>query len=107
MTVYGLRHSFATHCKELGMDREVLAKLMGHTDYSTTQKYYIHISTERKIAELKQIQEKERKTIKLLKTEDLSELESYNEVNFEQMNEKGVEIDENDKIKSTFLSALA
>ena len=42
-----------------------------------------------------------------LKTEDLSELESYNEVNFEQMNENGVEIDENDKIKSTFLSALA
>ena len=51
--------------------------------------------------------EKECKTIKLLKAEDLSELELYNEVNFEQMNEKGVEIDENDKIKSTFLSALA
>ena len=43
LTVYGLRHFFATHCKELGMEAEVVAKLMGHTEYETTQKYYIHV----------------------------------------------------------------
>jgi len=44
LTVYGLRHSFATHCKELGMESEVLMVIMGHAEYSTTVKYYIGIS---------------------------------------------------------------
>ena len=43
MVIYGLRHSFATHCRNLGVKSEILAKLMGHSEYETTQKYYIHI----------------------------------------------------------------
>ena len=72
LTVYGLRHSFATHCKELGMEAEVLAKLMGHTEYETTQKYYVHISKSRKIDALMKIQEKERNGLKKLKIEDIT-----------------------------------
>lgn len=106
LTVYGLRHSFATHCKELGMDAEVLAKLMGHTEYETTQKYYIHVSKQRKVDALMKIQEKERKGFKNLKIEDITELENYTNQTFEDFSNNGIEIDEKDKIKSTFLSAL-
>ena len=107
LTVYGLRHSFATHCKELGMEPEVLAKLMGHTEYETTQKYYIHVSKKRKVDALMRIQEKERKGFKKLKMDDIVELERYNKQSFEDFNNNGIEIESNAKIKSTFLSALA
>ena len=45
---YGLRHSFATYCSEMGMEEIVLMRLMGHTDFQTTQKYYIRVSAKRK-----------------------------------------------------------
>lgn len=45
---YGLRHSFATFCSESGMEEIVLMRLMGHTDFQTTQKYYIRVSAKRK-----------------------------------------------------------
>ena len=48
MTPYGLRHSFASFCSEKDMDQLVLMKLMGHSDFNTTQKYYISISNKRK-----------------------------------------------------------
>lgn len=48
MTPYGLRHSFATFCSESGMEEIVLMRLMGHTDFQTTQKYYIRVSAKRK-----------------------------------------------------------
>lgn len=48
MTPYGLRHSFATFCSEQGMDEVVLMRLMGHSDFNTTQKYYICVSSKRK-----------------------------------------------------------
>lgn len=107
LTVYGLRHSFATHCRELGMEPEVLAKLMGHTEYETTQKYYVHISKQKKIDALKRVQEKERNGFKKLKMDDIIELERYNMQSFEDFNNYGIKIDMNSKIKSTFLSALA
>lgn len=107
LTVYGLRHSFATHCREMGMEPEVLAKLMGHTEYETTQKYYIHVSKSRKVNALMKVQEKERNGFKKLKLEDIVELENYNKQNFEDLNNYGVEIEADSKIKSTFLSALA
>jgi integrase len=107
ITVYGLRHSFATHCKELGMEPEVLSKLMGHTEYETTQKYYIHVSKKRKVDALMKVQEKERKGFKKLKMNDIMELERYNQQSFEDFNNYGIEIDSDAKIKSTFLSALA
>ena len=52
MTVYGLRHSFATFYAENGMYESVLAMIMGHSDPSTTKKYYIHISEKRKRLEM-------------------------------------------------------
>lgn len=107
LTVYGLRHSFATHCKELGMEAEVLAKLMGHTEYETTQKYYIHVSKKRKVDAIMRVQERERKGFKKLNENDIIELERYNKQSFEDFNNFGIEIDANAKIKSTFLSALA
>lgn len=107
LTVYGLRHSFATHCKELGMEPEVLAKLMGHTEYETTQKYYIHVSKKRKVDALMRVQEKERNGFKKLKMDDIVELERYNKQSFEDFNNFGIEIESNSKIKSTFLSAFA
>lgn len=48
LTPYGLRHSFATFMSEQGMDDIVLMKIMGHSDFRTTQKYYIFVSDERK-----------------------------------------------------------
>ena len=57
MTVYGFRHSFATLMSEQGMDREVLRELMGHSEFETTDFYYIHISEERKKKEFERIHE--------------------------------------------------
>lgn len=48
MTPYRLRHSFASFCSEKDMDQLVLMKFMGHSDFNTTQKYYISISNKRK-----------------------------------------------------------
>lgn len=48
VTPYGLRHSFATYCSENGMEEIVLMKLMGHSNFETTQKYYIKVSAKRK-----------------------------------------------------------
>lgn len=48
VTPYGLRHSFATYCSEHGMEEIVLMKLMGHSNFETTQKYYIKVSAKRK-----------------------------------------------------------
>ena len=59
IVLYGLRHSFATHCRNLGMPPEVLALLMGHTEYETTQKYYIHVSSQQKMDEMLKIQKQD------------------------------------------------
>ena len=52
MTVYGLRHSYATLCSTEGVPPEVLHILMGHSDFDTTRRYYIHISETRKQQEM-------------------------------------------------------
>lgn len=58
MTVYGLRHSFATLNSEKGMDKEVLREIMGHADFETTEFYYIFISDKRKQEEFKKASDK-------------------------------------------------
>lgn len=48
ITTYGLWHSFATLYYIMGMSLEVLNVIMGHANFDTTRKYYIHITKERK-----------------------------------------------------------
>lgn len=46
ITAHGLRHSFATYQVHKKIDRAYLQYLMGHTDYRTTDKYYVHLHEE-------------------------------------------------------------
>ena len=59
MTVYGLRHSFATLCSSEGMPPEVLHIIMGHSDFDTTRRYYIHITEARKQQEMLKLYNKQ------------------------------------------------
>ena len=59
MTVYGLRHSYATLCSTEGVPPEVLHILMGHSDFDTTRRYYIHISEARKQQEMLKLYNKQ------------------------------------------------
>lgn len=76
MVIYGLRHSFATHCRNLGVKPEVLARLMGHTEYETTQKYYIHISQKQKKEALKEVQNKDIQNYLDKENKDLEHLQN-------------------------------
>ena len=52
---YSLRHSFATFCCENGMRELILMKLMGHTDFQTTQQYYVFVSSKMKQTEMAKV----------------------------------------------------
>ena len=67
LTTYGLRHSFATLCSTLGMPPEVLHVIMGHADFDTTRKYYIHITEERKKNEMLKLYRQQNSELELQK----------------------------------------
>ncbi len=79
MTVYGLRHSFATLCASEGMNPDVLHTLMGHSSYSSTRTYYIHVSEEWKHKEMLNIYNKQ------YTSEELAELNSENQNSLERL----------------------
>src|SRR6185312_4389575 len=41
---YCWRHTFGTRAAQSGMDRYSLARLMGHSSPSVTDKYYVHVT---------------------------------------------------------------
>lgn len=45
--VHDLRHAFATHCLEAGMDIYHLSKVLGHKSVKTTEEYYAHLRTDK------------------------------------------------------------
>jgi integrase/recombinase XerD len=46
---YSLRHSYATHLWEQGVDVLIIKELLGHKYIETTYKYYIHLISKFKI----------------------------------------------------------
>lgn len=52
---YVLRHSFATYCFEKGMKELILMKIMGHSSFLTTHKYYVMVSKKIKQREMEEV----------------------------------------------------
>ena len=52
---YDLRHSFATYCYEYGMKELTLMKIMGHSSFETTHKYYIRVTKKVKQREMAEV----------------------------------------------------
>jgi integrase len=48
--IYTWRHTFGTRCAESGVDRYTLARWMGHSSPSITDRYYVHISARHEVA---------------------------------------------------------
>lgn len=42
LNFHALRHTFATRCREAGIDIKILSKILGHSSYHTTQDIYVH-----------------------------------------------------------------
>ena len=50
---HATRRTFATRCAEKGVDAKTLSELMGHSDISTTLRYYVHPSMSHKEESIK------------------------------------------------------
>ena len=47
-----LRHTFATNCRENGMDAKCLSEILGHSDVKITLNKYVHPSYEQKLKQI-------------------------------------------------------
>lgn len=45
-TPHATRHTYASHARKSGMPPEILQKILGHADYSTTANIYVHTDIE-------------------------------------------------------------
>lgn len=72
------------------MKSDILALLMGHTEYETTQKYYIHISSKQKKEELKKVQEQDIQNYLGKENKDLTHLQN----NLNQYNKTASNLEE-------------
>ena len=54
--LHALRHTYATRSLESGIDMRVLQELMGHSSMSVTADVYSHVLLERKVEEMKKLE---------------------------------------------------
>lgn len=45
-TPHATRHTYASRARRAGMPPEILQKILGHADYSTTANIYVHTNAE-------------------------------------------------------------
>lgn len=50
-----LRHTFATHCIEVGVDVKTLSEILGHADVNMTLNHYVHSSLDMKKREMERL----------------------------------------------------
>lgn len=55
MTPYNCRHTYATKAVEAGVKPEILQKILGHADYSTTVDIYTHLDADAIISEASKV----------------------------------------------------
>ncbi len=51
-TFHALRHTFATRCVELGFDTKSLSEILGHSNVTTTLRFYVHPTIRQKKAQM-------------------------------------------------------
>ena len=54
-TFHSFRHTFGTNLSRMGVQIEDTSKLLGHADVSTTSKYYVDVSAQRKLEAVEKI----------------------------------------------------
>ena len=54
-TIHSLRHTFITRQHERGIDDKAIQKWAGHSNVSTTQKIYIHLTTEHERLQIEKV----------------------------------------------------
>ena len=57
LTPHCTRHTFASLMDSAGMDKDILARIIGHTDPKTTSEYYIHKKSKELVQEMLRISE--------------------------------------------------
>ncbi len=57
LTPHCTRHTFASLMDSAGMDKEILARIMGHTNYKITSDYYVHKQSQELVHEMLRVTE--------------------------------------------------